>query len=523
MKRILIALIALALVALGAPAQATSLRWASQDDAATMDPHAFNHGMTMTVLQHVYEGLVRRDREMRIEPALALSWSQSQPTIWRFELRPNVRFHQGEAFTADDVVFSFERAMSQRSDMRVFAASITEVRAVGPLTVEIVTQFPNGALIQSLPEIRVMSRSWAQRHGAELPADFRQRQENHATRHANGTGPFRLTTREPDVRTVLTANAEWWDRPQHNLTSATLVRIASDATRVAALLSGEVDFAFPIPLQDLERIEGNANLRVLQAPEIRTMFLAMDLHRDELQYGSVRGRNPFRDRRVRQALYQAIDVVTINARVMRNSSPPTGNMLAPGINSVDPALQARAHPFDLATAGQLMREAGYGEGFEVTLDCPNDRYVNDERVCQAIAGMLAQINIRVNLNLMPSARFFAKIGARDTSLAFFGYTPVNMDAYNTLSVVMHSPGDGHGQWNVGNYSNPEFDRAVAAVLSEMDPERRTAFVTRALQIHRADIGHIPLYQQGIAWGMRRNVDIPIQTDNRVNVSYARIR
>jgi peptide/nickel transport system substrate-binding protein len=434
-----------------------------------------------------------------------------------------VTFHEGEAFTSDDVVFSFERAMSQRSDMRVFAASITAVRAVDPLTVEIITQFPNGALIQSLPEIRIMSRAWAARHGAELPADLRQRQENHATRHANGTGPFRLRSREPDVRTVLAANPSWWGEVEHNLTEAVLVTIASDATRVAALLSGEIDFAFPIPLQDLERIGRNPQLRVLQAPEIRTMFLALDLHRDELQYGSVRGRNPFRDRRVRQALYQAIDVETINARVMRGTSPPTGNMLAPGINSVDPVLQPRAFPFDVAAARRLMAEAGYAEGFEVTLDCPNDRYVNDERICQAIAGMLSQINVRVNLNLMASARFFAKIGARDTSFAFFGYTPVNIDAFNTLSVVMHSPGGGHGQWNVGNYSNPAFDSAVAAVLSEMDPARRTELVTQALRIHREDIGHIPLYQQGIAWGMRRSVDIPIQTDNRVNLGYARVR
>ena len=183
----------------------------------------------------------------------------------------------------------------------------------------------------------------ARRHGAELPADFRQRQENHATRHANGTGPFRLTVREPDVRTVLTANADWWDRPQHNLTTATLVRITSDATRVAALLSGEVHFAFPIPLQDLERIERNPNLRVLQAPEIRTMFLAMDLHRDELQYASVRGRNPFRDRRVRQQVRVAGER---HDRAHQHQVPPGGDRRRREAAEVDAPALAGHQPTD---------------------------------------------------------------------------------------------------------------------------------------------------------------------------------
>ncbi len=209
----------------------------------------------------------------------------------------------------------------------------------------------------------------------------------------------------------------------------------------------------------------------------------------------------------------------INARIMRGSVTPTGNMIAPSVNGVDPSLQPRAFDYDVEAAKALLVAAGYPNGFEITLDCPNDRYVSDQQVCQAIAAMLAQIDVSVDLNAMPSALFFSKIGARDTSFNFFGYTPVNMDAYNTLSVMVHSPDGDRGQWNVGNYRNPDVDAAIKAVLSEMDSKRRTEFVTRALSIHRDDIGHIPLYQQGIAWGMRETVDTPLQSDNRVNLSF----
>lgn len=519
-KTMIAALVGMTLLA--GPATAKTLIWASQDDAATMDPHAFNHGMTLTVLQHIYEGLVRRDAEMRIEPALALSWTQPEPTIWRFALRPGVKFHDGQPFTADDVAFSFRRAMSETSDMKVFAASITAVKVVDLLTIDIVTAFPNAALIQSLPEVRIMSRAWSERNNAQMPADLKQSKENYATRHANGTGPFRLKSRDVDVKTVLSADPGWWDKPRHNITEATMVRIAAPATRIAALLSGEVDFAYPVPVQDIDRVEKTAGLKLLQGPEIRTMFLALDVARDELLYSTVKGRNPFKDRRVRQAMYQAIDMAAINARIMRGTAVPTGNMIAPGVNSVDPALQPRAWPYDVAAAKALMAEAGYAEGFGVTLDCPNDRYVNDERVCQALAGMLARIDIKVTLDAMPSSRFFPKIGSKDTSLNFFGYTPVNMDAYNTLSVMIHSQRGDQGQWNVGGYSNAEVDRTIRASLSEMDPTRRTALVTKALTLHREDIGHIPLYQQGIVWGMKKTVSTPLQIDNRVNLAFFKV-
>lgn len=504
-------------------AHAVAFKWASQDDAATMDPDAFNHGPTMTVLGHIYEGLVRRDREQRIEPALAQSWTQPAPTVWRFRLREGVRFHDGSLLTAEDVVFSLKRAMTPESDMKVFAASIADVKAVDATTVDVVTEFPNAALLQSLPELKVMSRAWAEKNGALRPADMRQKSENFATRNANGTGPFKLSVREPDVRTVLVAHTGWWDKPGTNITEATMVKISSAATRVAALLSGELDFAYPIPLQDIPRVEASTGYKVLQGPEIRNLFLSMDQASPELRYASVKGRNPFADRRVRLAIYQAIDIEAIGKRILRDSAVPTGILVPRGVNSVDPAMVARPFPYDLAAAKKLLAEAGYPTGFEVTLDCTNDRYVNDEQVCTAIAGMLSRIGVKVAVNALPGARFFTKVGAGDSSFNFFGYTPVNLDAYNTLNVMMATRDGKAGQWNVGRYSNPEVDRLIGQVLTEMDPQARTRLVTQAMTLHRNDVGHIPLYQQGLAWGMRKNVEAALQSDNRVNLRFISVR
>jgi peptide/nickel transport system substrate-binding protein len=504
---------------LGGPAVAAPFKWASQDDAVTMDPHAFNHGMTLTVLSHIYEGLVRRDRNSRIEPALAASWEQVEPTRWRFKLREGVKFHEGQPLTPDDVVFSIQRAMAPESDMKVFAASIVEVKPSGPMQVDIVTEFPNGALLQSLPELRIMSRAWAQANGALAPAEMRKKSENAATRRANGTGPFRLELREPDIRTVLKAHAGWWDRPQGNVTEATLVRIASDPTRMAALLSGEVDFAYPIPLQDINRLKQAGSHKVLQGPEVRTMFLTLDMSSDELKYSDVKGANPFKDRRVRQALYQAIDVEAIKSRIMADSVVATGSMVPGGVNGAEPSQSQRPYPYDVAAARKLMADAGYAKGFQVTLDCTNDRYVNDEQVCSAIAAMLARIDVKVTLNPLPAARFFPKVGARDSSFNFFGYAPVNLDAFNTLNVTMATRDAKSGQWNVGGYSSQATDNAIRRVLTELDPAKRTAAVTQAITQHKNDIGHIPLYQQGLSWGMKRNVEAALQPDNRVNLNF----
>lgn len=519
---VLTALVVLVLLAVSETrGYAATIKWASQDDAATMDPHAFNHGMTLTVLQHIYEGLLRRDVGSRIEPALAVSWTSPSQKLWVFKLREGVAFHDGTPFGVQDVVFSLKRAMAPGSDMKVFAASIADVRpGAEPNTVEIETIVPSPALPQSLPELRIMSKVWAEKHDAVEPADFRKSAENFATRNANGTGPFKLVERQPDIKTVLAPNDQWWDKSRNGITEATLIKIGSDATRVAALLSGEVDFAYPIPIQDIDRVNSSGKAKVLQGLEVRAMFLAIDVQRDELLYSDVKGKNPLKDRRVRQAIYQAIDVDAINARLMRNTAKPMGEVLPSDINSFDNALNERAFKYDPEAARKLIQDAGYPKGFQITLDCPNDRYINSERVCQAIAAMLARIEVRVTVNAMPSSKYFAKIGARDTSFCFFGYGPTDFDSYNPLNTLVQTPDKaGAGQWNVGSYSNQDADAVIDQVKGESDPARRQEAVTKALSIHKREIGQIPLYQPGITWGARRGIEAEVQKDNRVNLRF----
>ena len=286
-----------------------------------------------------------------------------------------------------------------------------------------------------------MSKTWCEKNSAVRPVDVRKGTENYASTHANGTGPFMLKSRQPGVRTVLVVNPGWWGKPEHNVTEAVFLPIANAATRVAALISGEIDMMEPVPLQDVQRLQRDPNLKVLQGPELRTIFLGMDQKRDELLFSNVKGKNPFKDRRVRQAFYQAIDIEAIRSRIMRGAATPSGLMVAPGINGFDAALNKRL-PYDPAAAKKLLAEAGYPDGFEVTMNCPNDRYVNDAEICQAVAVMLARIGVKVDLVAETKATYFPKVLSRNTSFYLLGWTPGTYDSHNPLFSLMSTPGRG---------------------------------------------------------------------------------
>jgi len=308
-------------------------------------------------------------------------------------------------------------------------------------------------------------------------------------------------------------NPSWWGKPEHNLTEVIFTPIGNDATRVAALISGEIDMMQPVPLQDVARLNGNPNLKVMQGPELRTIFLGMDQKRDELLFSNVKGKNPFKDKRVRQAFYQAIDIEAIKKNIMRGASAPTGLMVAPGINGFVPELNARL-PYDPEGAKKLLADAGYPSGFEVTMNCPNDRYVNDGEICQAVTAMLARVGIKVNLLAETKATYFPKILSRNTSFYMLGWTPATYDSHNPLYALLATPGEGgQGQFNLGAYSNAKVDELTGKVASETDKAKRDAMIREAFKIHQDDIGHIPLHQQALAWGMKKNVDLVQMPDN----------
>jgi peptide/nickel transport system substrate-binding protein len=309
------------------------------------------------------------------------------------------------------------------------------------------------------------------------------------------------------VKTVCKANPDWWDNPNkiHNVTEVIFTQISNDATRVAALLSGQVDMAYPIPVQDMKRVDSNAATRMMVGPELRTIFLGMDQFRDELLYSNVKGKNPFKDKRVRQAFYQAIDIEAIKKKVMRGLSEPSAMMIAPGVHGGGNPKFKRLE-YDPAASKNLLAEAGYPDGFEVGMDCPNDRYVNDEQICLATVSMLAKVGIKVNLLAQPKAKYFAKILApkRDTSFYLLGWTPSSFDSYNPLNFLHHCPKDtGEGKFNLGGYCNPEVDKLTAKINSETDQVKRDALIEEAWAMTIDDVAYIPLHQQALAWGSQQ--------------------
>ncbi|MFN9210623.1 MAG: ABC transporter substrate-binding protein [Betaproteobacteria bacterium] len=514
LRRAVLALAAAGALAIGAPVAAKTFKFANQGDALSMDPHSLNESLQLNFTFNIYEGLVGRGQKLEVVPALATDWKQTAPTVWRFNLRRGVKFHDGTPFTAEDVIFSFNRARGDGSDVKTYVGAIKEIRKIDDHTIDIVTNEPFPILPDVITNWAIMSKAWCEANRATQPVDKRKGVENTASFKANGTGPFRLRAREPGIRTTLVRNADYWDRSiPTNVEEVIFTPIGSASTRVAALLSGEIDMMEPVPVQDVARLAADGKLKVMQGPELRTIFLGMDQSRNELLFSSVKGKNPFKDKRVRQAFYQAIDINAIQKAVMRGASTPTALMIAPGIKGFPADLNTRL-TYDVEAAKKLLAEAGYAQGFEVGMNCPNDRYVNDEDICRAVAAMLARVGIKVNLMAESKATYFPKILSRNTSFYLLGWTPGSYDSHNPLFALMATPGaGGQGQFNLGSYSNARVDELTKAIATETDQTKRNAMIREAMKLHQDDIGHLPLHQQALAWAMKRNIELVQLADN----------
>jgi peptide/nickel transport system substrate-binding protein len=511
MKR---SLFTVCLVVAAASTSAQALRWASQGDAQTMDPYSQNELLTNAMNGQVYETLVNRSKTMALEAVLATEWQQVSPLQWRFKLRPNVKFHDGSPFTADDVVFSVQRAAEATSDIGVYANAVGKPRKVDNLTVEFNLASVNPIFLQHISLLPIMSRAWAEKHKATKPIDFKNKEEGYASFNANGTGPFILVSRQPDVKTVYKRNPAWWGQFDGNVQEVVYTPIKSDATRVAALVSGEIDLIVDPAPQDLPRLRNTSGVKVIDGPENRVVFIGMDQHRDELLYSSVKGKNPFKDQRVRTALYQAIDIETIKTKLMRGQSVPTGGITPSPLGAYnDPALEKRL-PYDPEGAKKLMAEAGYPQGFEVTLDCPNNRYINDEEICQTLASMWARLGVKVRVNAMPRSTYFPKLQKLDTSMYMLGWGGAITDAETTFTPVLRGRGEGGvGSWNFGNAKDAKLDELAAASSKEADPKKREQLVKAALARHNELVLNIPLHRQVIPWAARANVEAVHRPDN----------
>jgi len=522
-RRIGLALAAALLATTPASAQVT-FKWANDGDARAMDPYTFNETVQNSLLQSIYEPLIERGRDLSLQPGLATNWETTDPNVWRFHLRENVKWQDGSNFSADDVVFSYNRIIGKNSAIRSQVATIKEARKIDDLTVDFVTDGPDPILPHELTSMAIMSKAWCEAHEAVENVVI-GKGENYALRNAMGTGPFRLVSREPDRKTVLERNPNWWGTPEHNIDVAEFNIIANASTRVAALLSGEMNMIYSVPPQDTDRIKETAGVRLLEGPELRTIYLAMDQTRDELLFSSVKGKNPFKDVRVRRAFALAIDEEAIVKRVLRGQGHPSWLMYGPGVNGYDPNLDKRP-PVDLAQAKDLLAKAGYPDGFQLQMDCPNDRYVMDEQICTAIAAMLARINIKVDVYARTKVKFFADVGYPNYRLSFSlqGWTPATYDAHNVFYTLLSSrQPTGQGQGNNGGYANPKLDELTQQIGHDLNRDKRQALIDDAAKIVQDDVATIPLHQQVIVWAVRDNIDVVQPADNAFYLRWVKVK
>lgn len=503
-----------AIVVLGAHgATAETLRWASTTDPQTMDPHAVNAAPVLSFLNNIYEGLVRRNQSMTIEPSLAASWEPLEgENGWRFNLRHGVTFQNGAAFNAEDVMFSYQRASDEAADVRSWFAPVSQVRMVDDYTVDFVTSAPNPLFPDSIANFMILDKDWAESNDAALPA---RDAENFATMNVNGTGPFTLASRDPGVETRLAPNPTWWDTANHNVSEAIFTPIGNSATGLAALLSGEIDFIQPIPLQDVAQVESRDGFKVLEGEETRVIMFGFGHEHDELLYSAdVTGTNPFQDAQVRLAAAHAIDIDAIDRVIMRGKIEAASQLVPAGISGYS-EINSDRPGYDPERAKALLAAAGYPDGFSFGLKCTNDRYINDEALCRAAASMFAAVGLNAELTTGPVRDYWTQLRADEFDMYLLGWSPGTFDAEHPIRFLLHSQDDERklGSWNFGNYSNARVDELLPLIQQEIDPAARQALVDELVAITQDEVAYIPLYTQPLIWAAKDNIDLTQRADN----------
>jgi peptide/nickel transport system substrate-binding protein len=499
------------------PAHAATFKWTSASDIPTLDVHSQNNALGNGIHAAVYESLVYyNSRSFKVEAQLATDWKLLNPTQMRITLRKGVKFSDGSAFTTEDAIFSLNRAMAKTSNYGVYAQGIDKVVKVDDNTIDVMLKAPNPVLMNQLTELRMMSKAWAEKNKSTEPKDIKTKDESFAHRNAMGTGPFMVKEWQPDQKLVMVRNPNWWGKMEGNLTEIVYTPVKSEATRVAALLSGEVDMLLDPSPQDLGRMRSNTALKVVDGAENRTIFFGMDQFRDELIGSNVKGKNPLKDVRVRKALYQAIDSNALNKVTMRGLSQPTGTLISPQVNGWTKKLDAR-WPYDIEGAKKLLADAGYKDGFEVDFACPNNRYISDEEICQAVTAMWSRVGVKAKLRTLPLVTYFPMIQRYEASIYMLGWGVPTFDALYSLQSLTRSVGaGGDGNYNVGRYSNPQMDALVERIKKETDAKNRNDLIEKALDLSHQDVSHIPLHNQIIPWAMKKNIELVHRADNRID-------
>jgi peptide/nickel transport system substrate-binding protein len=488
----------------GAPAEAKTLRMAYDADPVSLDPHEQLSGGTLQLSHMVFDPLVRFTNDLEFEPRLATRWEQIDDRTMRFYLREGVKFHSGNDFTAEDVVFTLDR-LKQSPDFKGLFEPFEGAKAIDDYTVDLITKEPYPLVLTMATYIFPMDKAFYTGTDANgEPKDAIVKHGNtFASTNESGTGPFVVRSREQGVRVEFDRFADYWDTESPgNVSEIIFTPIKEAPTRVASLLSGGVDFIAPVPPTDLDRLRGEDGVNLVTMPGTRIITFQMNQKRVEA----------FQDARVRQAIVHAVNNVGIVDKIMKGFATAAAQQSAPGQAGHVPELEPR---YDLEAAKALMEEAGYADGFSITMMAPNNRYVNDAKIAEAVAAMLAKINIKVDLTTMPKAQYWPKFDERAADMMMIGWHPDTEDSANYTEFLLMTPNaeTGYGQYNSGNYSNPSVDELIIQSQSMIDPEARSKVLQEVEQILHDDAAFVPLHWQNLAWAARTGVHI----ENVVNV------
>jgi peptide/nickel transport system substrate-binding protein len=475
------------------------VRWATPDPAGSFDPHGHDHLQTYWVLDQVYERLLDYDWQGRLQPGLAVSWKRLDALNWEMELRRGVKFHDGSPFTSADVVFSIERARAETSSVRASVSGVARAEAVDADTVRFAAATSSPVPWEDL-WVPIMSKVWAERHRAELPSQIGDASWDYAETHANGTGPFMLEAFEPSTRTVLVRNPNWWGLAQHphNIDRIVQTRVDDPARGAELLLAREVDLLVYPPPGELERIAATPGLKIEKTETVQTLYLGFDQASPELRSSNVKGRNPFADRLVRQAVYQGIDIGRI-VEALHGLAVPIGMLIWPKGIGWSEELDRRL-PYDPDKAKALLAEAGYPEGFSVRFDCWAPR----EPICRMIGALLKEIGIAVDVAPLDTPELGQKIQTRATDFFWWGYAEA-IDSFWMFKDRYHSEAEFAGT----GYADPEVDALIDQIEGEMVTYVRDGLIEQVWRKVLGEIVYVPLYRPITAWALRADLDVPI--------------
>jgi len=476
----------------------------SSSEPRSMDPYFHNETPTNALNRNTHDCLTAFDTELKVLPGLAEKWENPDNLTWVFHLRKGVKFHNGDPFTAEDVKFSIERCKTwEKSGFKSGVAAVDKVEVVDPLTAKFTTKEPFGILPRKLAQVMIMSKKFAEQNGADYLAT-----------HENGTGPYVLKEWVKGDHLTLAANENYWAGPPA-IKTVTLRPLTNDATRTAAILSGEVHIVDDLPVRDVDRIKANKDVRLVSRPGLRLIYLQMDQDRpDSPKIESPTGKNPLMDTKVRQALFLGIDEDAIVKHVMNGFAFSASQFYPSAVFGFDETIKRPA--FDPAKAKALLAEAGYPNGFTVTLDSPNDRYVNDEKISQAVAASLAKIGLTVKVNAVPKATFFPLTDRRESSFFLLGWSCGDGDASAFLDSIAHTfdKEKGFGRYNRGRYSNPKADKLIEAASATVNQDERLKAMVEAQKIiFLEDFAFIPLHFQVDLYAASNKVKFEARADH----------